>query len=302
MTSDDTEHTCMVAESLLESNEDTDEFARQFARRLRTWLWCCPAGIGFATLRACLKLSCGVPPSRSGVHSAGNGPAMRAAILGAAIEHEQQLCNVVSASTRITHTDPRAEHGALAVALAARHAHTETSIDPLALIASLERCVPSDSFRDLRDLLHKAANSAMRGEATSQFAADIGLARGVTGYVNHTVPVALHAWWRHPHNFQAATESVIECGGDADSTAAIVGGIVGTSVGKEGIPREWLDRLRDWPRSVAWIEQLADQLSGSDAPPANAPLRLPVSALLIRNAFFASIIVTHALRRMLPPY
>jgi len=36
---------------------------------------------------------------------------------------------------------------------------------------------------------------------------------------------------------------VIECGGDTDSTAAIVGGIVGSAVGKAGIPTEWLDDL-----------------------------------------------------------
>ncbi|TVS08433.1 MAG: hypothetical protein EA424_28605 [Planctomycetaceae bacterium] len=41
-----------------------------------------PAGVGMATARACLKLWLGFPPKRSGVDSAGNGPAMGKAVLG----------------------------------------------------------------------------------------------------------------------------------------------------------------------------------------------------------------------------
>jgi ADP-ribosylglycohydrolase len=44
--------------------------------------------------------------------------------------------------------------------------------------------------------------------------------------------------------------SVIECGGDTDTVAAITGGICGAEVGEAGIPAEWINRIRDWPRSV----------------------------------------------------
>src|SRR5437667_2801315 len=45
MVSDDTEHTCMVAQALCESPANPDGFARAFARRLRWWLLGVPAGI-----------------------------------------------------------------------------------------------------------------------------------------------------------------------------------------------------------------------------------------------------------------
>ena len=45
--------------------------------------------------------------------------------------------------------------------------------------------------------------------------------------------------------------AVIQCGGDADTTGAIVGGIVGASVGREGIPEEWLDRLIEGARPTS---------------------------------------------------
>src|SRR5690349_8968013 len=82
MASDDTEHTCMAAQALLVSGGDPDGFARSLGWRLRWWLLGLPAGVGKATARAILKLWLGFPPSRSGVRSAGNGPAMRAAVLG----------------------------------------------------------------------------------------------------------------------------------------------------------------------------------------------------------------------------
>src|SRR3954470_18567442 len=51
MLSDDTEHTLMVAQSLLESARDLALFEKTFARKLRWWLAALPAGVGFATLR-----------------------------------------------------------------------------------------------------------------------------------------------------------------------------------------------------------------------------------------------------------
>jgi ADP-ribosyl-[dinitrogen reductase] hydrolase len=94
MMSDDTEHSCMVAESLIESGFDPERFEALFAKRLRWWLLGVPAGTGFATLRACLRLLCGIPSYRSGVFSAGNGPAMRAAILGAPSTIQRNSCNL----------------------------------------------------------------------------------------------------------------------------------------------------------------------------------------------------------------
>jgi len=67
-----------------------------------------------------LKLLVGVSPKRAGVFSAGNGPAMRAPILGVLIADESQLAAFARASTRLTHIDPKAEIGALAIAFAAR--------------------------------------------------------------------------------------------------------------------------------------------------------------------------------------
>lgn len=119
MVSDDTEHTCMVAQSFIAANFEVDAFTKEFARRLRWWLMAFPAGVGFATMRSCVKLWLGFSPKLSGVFSAGNGPTMRSAIGGAVFDDVDQIARFVHASTVITHSDPKAEYGAMAVALAA---------------------------------------------------------------------------------------------------------------------------------------------------------------------------------------
>ena len=271
---------------------------------MRWWLLGVPAGIGFATLRSILKLWMGFSPARSGVYSAGNGPAMRSAVLGAAIEDSQQLQQLVRASTRITHTDPKAEYAALAVAVAARIAARQQTLPGEQLLAELRSLLPVDPpASELLRLLEQAAASAARGDTTVTFAAELGRARGVSGYAYHSVPVSIHAALRHANDFRAAVQGAIRCGGDADTIAAITGGIVGAAVGKAGLPAEWLNRLCEWPRTVIWMERLGEQLASSlQTNSRQRPLRTPALGILARNFLFAAIVLFHGFRRLLPPY
>jgi hypothetical protein len=126
MCSDDTEHTIMVAQSLVETGSyarhhgDALLFRADLAWRLRWWLLGLPAGIGLATLKGILKLWLFLPPRWQGSFSAGNGPAMRSALIGVFCAQDMELMRWhVEASTRLTHSDPKATQAALAVAVAA---------------------------------------------------------------------------------------------------------------------------------------------------------------------------------------
>ena len=310
MISDDTEHTLMVAQALVASAGETEAFTRALARQMRVWFAMIPAGVGLATLRACLKLSIGVPPTRSGVRSAGNGPAMRAALLGVCFGNDpERLRALVRAGSRITHTDLRAEQGALAVACAAYLAASGT-LDTATFVSRWRDLTAGADTEggidaELQRGIDAACRSATKGnlQDTPAFAAGRGLANGVSGYVCHTVPVALHAALRHPTNFRAAVTAAIACGGDTDSVAAIVGGIVGAGVGEAGIPAAWRDNLAEWPRTVAWMDHLAERVDTaiqSRRPGRMQPVFLPAVAL--RNLLFLLVVLYHGLRRLLPPY
>ena len=302
MVSDDTEHTCMVAQAVASSGGDEVRFAKDLAWRMRRWFLCLPAGIGWATLRSLLKLCLGFSAEKSGVFSAGNGPAMRSAIIGVCFgEDRDKLKNLVRISTRITHTDPKAEYGSVAVALAASMAGRHED-DPTAYVKMLEENLGADADEFLV-LVKKAAKSAGEGHSTESFSTELGLSKGVSGYIYHTVPVVLHLWFRYPKDYHTAVVEAVRCGGDTDTVAAILGGIVGAAVGKEGIPEDMMTNLRDWPITVQWMESLGKTLG---TVPAENNARevpgIPYLGSLLRNMFFMIIVLAHGFRRLLPPY
>jgi ADP-ribosylglycohydrolase len=293
MLSDDTEHAYAVMQALAEYPSDVNAFRRELATLLRWWFLALPAGIGMATAKACIRLWVGFSPERSGVFSAGNGPAMRSAVIGVYLKDDAALRReFVRAAVRITHTDPKAEVAAQAVAAAAACAADDGSREDFAAALA--------SFSDdaewqrvvalLREFLAKEAS-------TADFARAMGLQRGVSGYAFHTVPVALYAWLRHPEDFAAALTSALDCGGDTDTVGAIVGGVAGAGVGVAGIPAEWRKRICDWPLSIEKLAAAGGALAKGGKPP-----RILWPARLLRNAVFLLIVLLHGFRRLLPPY
>ena len=306
MGSDDTEHACLTARAVLRSGGDAERFRRSLAWGLRWWFLAGPPGIGLATLKACVKLWVGFPPRLSGVYSAGNGPAMRAAILGVC-NGPADITVAVHYSTAITHTDPQAWRGSLIVADAAREAAASRAgarpvrADFLDWWAGWLR--EQSPGRDLSKNTAVAAGALAAGHSVADLVAALGLKRGVSGYIAHTVPVAVFAFLRHPDDYRAAVEAVIRCGGDTDTVAAITGALVGARVGKSGIPAEWLSRWIDWPRSVLHIEALGHKLAGGEwrtAPQAGVPWAW--WAVPGRNFVFFLAVLGHMARRVLPPY
>lgn len=304
MCSDDTEHACTTAQALTVSAGEPRAFVRTLAWRFRFWLLGLPSGMGRATMRSVVKLWFCFSGERSGVFSAGNGPAMRSSILGVCYGHdEEKLRQLVRASTRMTHTDPKAEYGALAVALAAHESSIKKAeISSSEFLARAEKMLGPEA-EELLVLIRKACASAAAKQSTADFVAELGLGHGVSGYIYDTVPVALQAWLLHPHDFRAAVLAVIHCGGDTDTTAAIVGGIVGAGVGKPGISQAWLDGLCEWPRTVTWMERLGQRLADvlASGIPQSALFVSPLF-VLVRNLFFLVVVLLHVVRRCLPPY
>ncbi|MEO5804595.1 MAG: ADP-ribosylglycohydrolase family protein, partial [Verrucomicrobiota bacterium] len=300
MISDDTEHTIMVAQSLLACGNDAQKFQRMLAWKLRWWFLALPAGVGFATARACLKLWIGVPPSRSGVKSAGNGPAMRAAVIGAFFAHDlAKRREFIKISTRLTHTDARAEVAALTIAeTAAWIIRGEKSVEEFLL--ELPALGQGEEWLSICRKLADAYKSKL---SVHEFACALGLDRGVTGYAFHTVPVAVYVWIKHSEDFRTSLISALDCGGDTDTVGAIVGALAGASSGTAGIPAGWSGRIAEWPRSVRFMEALALQLALTQSTKiCGKPLRYFWPVVIFRNVFFLLVVLAHGFRRLLSPY
>lgn len=294
MVSDDTEHLFFTAQSLIEADDDLVTFRRVLARRLRWWLLALPAGVGLATARSIAKLWMGWNPAKSGVWSAGNGPAMRSAIIGARFaDDEAKLRAFVEASTRLTHRDPKALTGALAVALsAAAVMHGPSDDDPLLHICqALSR---DDAWQHAMTLMPA---ELARGSSVATFSEALEGKREVSGYIYRTVPVALYAWLRHRADFRMTHQEVIACGGDTDTVAAIAGSLAGMECGEQGIPAEWISGICEWPRSVGLLRKVAARVADKEC---RTPVRYFAAGVIPRNLFFLAIVLMHGFRRLIP--
>jgi ADP-ribosyl-[dinitrogen reductase] hydrolase len=300
MISDDTEHTIMVAQALLECPEDPAAFQHRLARKLRWWFASLPAGVGLATARAILKLWLGAPPQRSGVYSAGNGPAMRSAVLGVYFAQDShRRAEFVRASTRITHSDPRAEVAALAIAeTAAWMAVGREDVD--ALFRTFERLSEDNEWQTLVAHVGSALSTQ---EPVSSLASKIGATRGVSGYAYQTAPIAIYAALRHSTGFELAITETLACGGDTDTVGAITGAIVGARVGVDQIPKAWRAHIVEWPRSLSLLQRIADRLAQQHREKSRpGPVSYFWPAIPLRNLAFLIIVLTHGFRRLFPPY
>ncbi len=290
MLSDDTEHTLMLAAALRRQPDDVKALQRDFGGQLRWWLAALPAGVGLSTARAIGKLWLGFPASKSGVHSAGNGAAMRSAIVGAVLaDDSKKRREVALAACRVTHSDPRAEESALLVAEAA--AMAAKGVKTPEVLDALRRLLMSDIMKEHFAVLESAL---IEKSSVSEYAVRIACGHGVSGFAPNSVAVVLYGWLRHRGDFERMLTEIIACGGDTDSVAAIAGGICGAEMGEQGIPAAWIAGICDWPRSVNFIRRMA-QTHGN-------PPHVFWPAALLRNLFFLVIVLLHGFRRLLPPY
>lgn len=221
ITSDDTQHAVITLQSLRESQGDHKKFRQILGRRLAIWFLCLPPGIGLATLRASLKLCLGLRAPHSGVWSAGNGPAMRAPILGWELwDQSERLKQFTQISTETTHTDPKALIGANALAqtvAALRAGKTEDEIIQMWLDASDDA------------LWQEMIQKAVAIQSAQDFLQATNQKKGVGGFIFHTVPTAFHVWLHHRESFEEAITTSLQMGGDADSSTAIVGALAAAS-------------------------------------------------------------------------
>jgi ADP-ribosylglycohydrolase len=274
--SDDTEQSALVAQALARHPDDCARCVRAFRRSLLGWFWRLPWGIGMATIRSSFKIMLGL--SKSGVRSAGNGSAMRAAIVGAYFhDRAEQRREFGDAISRTTHTDERAVQGARFVA------------DLVAVGPEAARGLVTEPL--LGAALDQAAGLAKRAASTSEAAE----ALKTTGYVVHTVPFALYCYLRYGDTPLLALQECISAGGDTDSIAAILGAWLGARHGEAGLAAHLIAEINDGPFGPTHLRGLATALATGAPPPRYSWVRA-----LVRNLALYPVVLFHGFRRLFP--
>ncbi len=279
--SDDTEQSVLIARALAGEPDDDVVIAR-FRRALAGWFWRLPFGIGLSTLRACLKLSLGL--RRSGIHSAGNGAAMRAPVLGAALAgFPERRVALGRRLAEVTHTHPAGVEGALFCAeLAAVCAAATGRESREDLVYRATEVVEDDELR-------RALQAAM--SLSSAPAEDAAARLGTTGWVVHSVGVCV--WAFLAHEGMEAVRAVIRVGGDTDTHGAIVGAWVGALHGPSAFPAELVENLQPGPFGRAHIVATANALTTSTPAPGYSAV-----IALLRNLSLYPVVLAHGLWRI----
>lgn len=279
--SDDTVQSGFVLHALMQCGESEDIFQRLLTRDLRRWFLSIPPGIGMATIKACLRLLVGISPAKSGVNSAGNGAAMRAAVIGAALcSSDEDRIRFVRASTKVTHTHVDAERGAQLIALA----------------ASLQA----------RSELSRFHEFAL--ELVPEWKWSVGWSeKGPSGYVVQTVNAAILVCLEPGVTFETAIEKAIGLGGDTDTVAAIVGGILGAGLTIRRNPDGVLlvqKQEGDLDSIQSFVHARRSNYFGWPQPNEIEDLRLKPSyfRLLGQHLLALPAILAFGFRRLLPPY
>ncbi|MVU77672.1 ADP-ribosylglycohydrolase family protein [Nocardia sp. ET3-3] len=248
---DDTEMACSVYTEIRDHGHiDRDRLADLFARRCEPY-----RGYGGGTVVVLHRIRDGQPWAEAaaagfgGVGSWGNGAAMRVAPLGAYFAGEPDRAAAHAASSaEVTHRHPEAIIGAMAVAVAASHAAGSRG----------RRCAPAELLDAVEPYLIDGRTAAgirraraLLGRPVAEAAYELG--NGAQVSAQDTVPFTLWAAATFLDDYPGAITACVEAGGDADTTAAIVGGIVAarTGIGARGVPEAWLAAREALP---AWVE------------------------------------------------
>ena len=174
-----------------------------------------------------------------GQGSMGNGSAMRVAPLGAYFADNLEQCvEEARASSLVTHTHPEGVAGAIAIAVAAAMAWqlgVNTDADRArTFFDAVLRHTPESQVR--RGILLASTTSPEIPELDVALA----LGNGLQVTAPDTVPFCVWMAAHHLNRFVDALGKTVSVGGDCDTNAAIVSGIVALSAGRENIPADWL--------------------------------------------------------------
>ena len=160
--------------------------------------------------------------------------------------------------------------------------------DRAVLVEDASRVVHEEA---LKEAISEAVSLATRVDDIREASKTLG----TTGFVVHSVPLAVYAFVRHGRDPMDALTTLISAGGDTDSHAAILGGWLGALHGEARLPLELVGRIQDGSFGPTHLRALAKALGGGGGAPSYSSLYA-----LLRNLALYPVVIAHGFRRLLP--
>lgn len=203
-------------------------------------------------------------------------------------------------SVGVSHADPRVLHASMLVGYAAQLAQMvdQPSFDSSEMIG---RLITVTDEPKLRSILLEISESLAKNKTLAAFARQQGWRNGIPSDVFASSTMGIYAWLRHPKRFRNCVERTIMLGGACSSAAVIAGSLSGITLGKKGIPSEWLRHLSLSPHTSQWREQLIERVKdwphGAEDIHQTRALPSLILGQLGRNFSFSAFRMLHGLIR-----
>jgi ADP-ribosylglycohydrolase len=214
------------------------------------------------------RLADGTPPTEAGTPDRdSDGAAMRAAPLGAWWAAADRPRGDAFAALRpvlaVTHRHPAALAAGWGQAAAVRHCLRLDGVEAFDREAFWEELVDDTAWAEeqLGDDHRVSDRLESLAPLLDAFPLDLRDAcDGVGVRADEAWPFACAMVARRPHLLENTLLSGINVGGDADTTGAMMGALLGALHGWAAVPDEWKDGLEDTRRLVGEAQAFADRL------------------------------------------
>lgn len=183
----------------------------------------------------------------------GNGSAMRSVPIGLVFAHktDEEIVDIASKLSAITHARGPCVDGAVVVALAGKYmaATKDIEFEPSLFTAYISQHV---NYKPLKKALQQIPTFLQHDPSEiCKYFVSIGTQDGestwdgISAGVIQTVLWSIYSICKAPNSFKESIGVAIKVGGDVDTTAAIVGGLIGARLGHDAIPRIWREKIHD---------------------------------------------------------
>lgn len=251
---DDTQMSLAMTKSLIRCNGfDPVDMAKAYLE----WYQTGARGMGGTTRVAMQALEKGVPYHSSGVHLGptgipvgGNGTAMRAAPMGVFFHRDLEQVKInIRTDAEITHRVEECILGGIAVAIGAALL-TRKDATPKSLISKVVEHLPDSATKQHLLVANRLAEKDVPPDIAMQTI-------GTSGYVVESVAAAFYCVSRH-FGYKNIVVNAVKGGGDADTIAAMAGGLAGIYFGLDGIPQEYKDVVEEFDNLCKLDERLRE--------------------------------------------
>jgi ADP-ribosylglycohydrolase len=266
-TTDDTQQTLIIAQSII---EDKEVNARNIAHRILKWA---EESNGFqslllgpSSLRALQSLRDGVDIKETGTFGDTNGAAMRIAPIGIInLGNVEGTIRDVQKACLATHNTNIAISGASSVACAIglcipKKPSLDEIID-IGIVAAERGMTCGNQWigASISRRIQFALDIVRRAESKNQVLQDLYELVGATVATTETVPVSFALVYYAAGDPLETIQLAANLGGDADTIGAIAGSIAGAYAGIDAFPQEYIEIIESV--NSLKLEQISKQLS-----------------------------------------